>query len=198
MHTHLTTRPAATRVPALLAIVLLLAAITGTAHAHGPDDGPDEHLTTRGQALGRIDPGIGAELARARAATARYHDVEVAIADGYVLASDCVAGPAGAMGYHYVNLGMFVVPPDGPPTLAAPMDARAPQALLYVPDANDRLRLVGAEYINPAGDELFGQPFADGTPLFGPNTALHVWLWQANPAGMFAPFHAGLRCPAAD
>ncbi len=26
---------------------------------------------------------------------------------------------------------------------------------------------------------------------------LHVWLWQANPAGIFAPFNPNVRCPNA-
>jgi hypothetical protein len=170
----------------LLTVALLLAVpFTTPALAHGPaTHGPGE----RGQAIGRLDPGLGAQLAQVRAATARYHDVEVAIADGFMLPpeSHCVEGPAGAMGYHYVNLARI-----------GQLDPTMPQVLLYLPDADGRLRLVGVEYLSPApGAALFGQPFMDFSPPFGPETALHVWLWQANPAGMFAPYNPHLRCPS--
>jgi hypothetical protein len=173
------------RTPALLAsitCVLLLAALATPAIAH--DD--TAHDPARpGNALGRIAPGLGAELAQVRAATARYHDVEAALADGFILPPDshCVAGPDGAMGYHYVNFGRV-----------GQLDPALPQVLLYVPDGDDRLRLVGVEYLSPTGGELFGQRFADGSPL-GPDTALHVWLWQANPAGVFASYNPNLSCP---
>jgi hypothetical protein len=163
-------------------IALLLSATLATpASAHG---GADHEPSQRGQALGRLAPGIGAELAQVRAATARYHDVEVALADGFALPPDsyCVAGPDGAMGYHYVNLDRV-----------GQLDPTLPQVLLYVPTPQGDLRLVGVEYLSPGGGELFGQPFTDGSPL-GPDTALHVWLWQANPAGTFAAFNPNLSC----
>lgn len=171
------------RLVAATAALLLLATGAAPAVAHDASASTD-----RGQALGRSAPGVGAELARVRAATARYHDVEVALADGYELASPCVedAAGAGAMGYHFVNVG-----------LVGQLDPARPQALLYHPAPNGRLRLVGVEYLSPVGGELFGQPFADTSPPFGPETALHVWLWQANPAGMFAAYNPNLSCPPA-
>lgn len=43
-------------------------------------------------------------LATARAATVKYHDINEAIADGFVRVSPCVAVPGlGAMGFHYAN-----------------------------------------------------------------------------------------------
>ena len=45
------------------------------------------------------------QLAQVRAATAKYHDVEEALIDGYVPVSGCVALPTGpAMGIHYANI----------------------------------------------------------------------------------------------
>jgi hypothetical protein len=162
--------------------LLLSATLTTPALAHGDTaDGPSH----RGQALGRLAPGVGAELAQVRAATARYHDVDVALADGFLPPPDghCVAGPDGAMGYHYVNFGRV-----------GQLDPTMPQVLLYAPRPDGGLRLVGVEYLSPTGGELFGQPFRDHSPPFGDDTALHVWLWQANPAGMFAPFNPNVRC----
>jgi hypothetical protein len=172
------------RLLAAITALLLSTTITAPALAHGEaPHGPGQ----RGQALGRIEPGLGAQLAQARAATARYHDVEIALADGFAPPPDghCVSGPEGAMGYHYVNVDRV-----------GQLDPRLPQVLLYVPEADGRLRLVGVEYLSPVGGELFGQPFADFSPPFGPATALHVWLWQANPAGMFASYNPNLSCPA--
>ena len=45
------------------------------------------------------------QLAQVRAATAKYHNVQEAIEDGYAPLSPCVALPSGpAMGIHYVNI----------------------------------------------------------------------------------------------
>lgn len=100
-----------------------------------------------------------------RAATARYHDVIVAIAAGYVPTQECAASPAGAMGYHYVK----------PALLAQPMDARTPQLLLYLP-TSDGLELGGVEWRQVDADQnlstdadrpsLLGQSF--NGPMPGP------------------------------
>ncbi len=42
-------------------------------------------------------------LADVRKATAAYHDVAAAVADGYRPADQCVASAEGGMGFHYVN-----------------------------------------------------------------------------------------------
>ncbi|MEX2550046.1 MAG: hypothetical protein WD638_07455, partial [Nitriliruptoraceae bacterium] len=97
----------------------------------------------------------------------------------------CVAGPDGAMGYHYVHFGRV-----------GQLDPALPQVLLYAPGGDGHLRLVGVEYLSPTGGEVLGQPLADFSPPFGPDTALHVWLWQANPAGMSASYNPNLSCRA--
>jgi hypothetical protein len=170
------------RLLAAATALLLSATLAAPASAHG---GAAHEPSQRGQALGRLAPGIGAELAQVRAATARYHDVEAALADGFAPPPDghCVDGPDGAMGYHYVHMGRV-----------GQLDPTLPQVLLYAPRPDGGLRLVGVEYLSPTGGELFGQPFRDFSPPFGDDTALHVWLWQANPAGMFASFNPNVRC----
>jgi hypothetical protein len=169
------------RLLAVVTTALLLASICSPALARGA---AAHEPGQRGQALGRTSPGLGAELAQVRAATARYHDIEVALADGFVLPpeSHCVASSEGAMGYHYVNGGRI-----------GQLDPTMPQVLLYIPEEDGRLRLVGVEYLSPTGGQLFGEEFADWSPL-GDETALHVWLWQANPAGMFARYNPNLSC----
>ena len=138
------------------------------------------------------------ELAGVRRATAPYHDVQHTVADGYHRLSGCVAVPGlGGMGLHYAKPSLF----------AAPLDPRRPSVLLYAPSGG-RLRLVAVEYFKVDADQdvttdddrpsLFGVPF-DG-PMEGHEEGmpvhydLHVWLWQANPNGLFAQFNPNVRC----
>jgi hypothetical protein len=119
------------------------------------------------------------QLAAARDATARYHDVLLAIADGYVLSSPNIPGE----GFHYINRNLR----------DCNFDPEHPEGLLYVPSGNG-LRLVGVEYIIPiacsptappegfAGDADEWEFMAEGRPIWG----LNAWLWLGNPNGIFA------------
>jgi hypothetical protein len=126
---------------------------------------------------------ISRDLAAARAASAKYHRVDVALADGFVDTGHCVALPdgGGAMGFHFVNPGRM-----GDDHL----DVTEPEVLLYEKDAQGRFRLTGVEYIGNEGDALLGQTFTP-TPS-GP--ALHVWLWKHNPSGMFSDWNPNVSC----
>ncbi len=164
----------------LLFSLLLVGLVAGpaTARSNAPGNAP-------GHAHGASDPSLGAQLAAVRAATARYHDVTVALEDDYVPATPCVVHPdLGTMGYHYVNLELLGLSGDD-------LDPTRPQALLYIPDPDIGLRLVGVEYLSTDADEtMFGQPFQPGPA--GP--ALHVWVWANNPAGMFADYNPSISC----
>jgi hypothetical protein len=145
-----------------------------------------------------------------KAATARYHSFEQATKDGYTIEGEpCVQEAAGAMGIHAVN-----------PTLAGDLtiDPLRPEVLLYLPDQNGNLKLVGVEYFMvaltptgpwfgseaPAGGfvnaapSVFGQTFDGPMPGHNPSMPwhydLHVWLWADNPSGLFAPFNPALTC----
>lgn len=130
------------------------------------------------------------DLARAKAATAQYHTIDVALEEGFVPTSPCVEIPGvGAMGIHYAHFGRA-----GNPNL----DPAEPEVLLYLPEKNGKLRLVGLEYVRfgppiPPVPTLFGQEF-EYNPQLGAYT-LHVWVWRNNPNGMFAPFNSKLSCP---
>lgn len=135
-----------------------------------------------------------------RSATERYHDVQVALAEGFVPLSGCVAGPDGGMGLHY---GL-------PPRLEdAVVDPEAPEVLLYEPAADGGLLLVGVEFMvhqdawSGAGHvdapTFAGQSFGPPNPnhpdeLVRPFHTLHVWVWKENPNGMFAPFNPAVSC----
>jgi len=117
------------------------------------------------------------EVARARNATAKYHDINQALADGYVLFM-YVPGE----GLEYVKESL----------IDCTFDLEHPEALHYVESVNG-LRLVGVEYVIPiacpgtppagfSGDEDEWEFMAEGFPIW----ALNAWLWVGNPNGIFA------------
>jgi hypothetical protein len=155
------------------------------------------------------------QLALARAATARYHSVERALADGYRAPpptpteplGHCASSPpeprppgvpGGGMGIHYEHPALMQ---DNE------FDIRRPEILNYEP-VNGRLRLVALEYFANDADQnlatsdpprLFGRVF-DGPmpghhPGMGIHYDLHVWLWKRNPNGMFAIWNPRVACP---
>jgi hypothetical protein len=136
-----------------------------------------------------------ADLVALRQATARFHEFAEADTAGWnFLIPDptgpsCFSGPDGGMGYHYANTGLL----DGT------VNPAEPEALLYEPQKNGQLRLVGVEYIVPAAawphptpPELYGQqfPYIPKFDVYG----LHVWVWQHNPNGMFTPYNPAVSC----
>lgn len=150
--------------------------------------------------------GARSDLAKAWAATVRFHTTRQATKAGYgpfpdgVPLHECIAnlnGP-GAMGFHWINGEL----------LTTDLDPAKPQVLVYAPDRNGGLRLAALEYVvfKDAWDaahpgtkpSLFGEDFME-TPA--PNRyeipafyALHVWLYRYNPAGLFEPFNPRVSC----
>ena len=135
--------------------------------------------------------------------TARYRDINVAIADGYVLgvrgqAAGCVFHATdGAMGYHYFRLDRFD-------------DVRIkelkPEALVYHTADDGSLELGAVEWVVPkaaweaehgAGAE---PPMVYGHELMVINQTLkwyvgHAWIWTHNPSGVFADWNPDVTCP---
>ena len=153
------------------------------------------------------------ELTAVRAAVARYHDYDQAVRDGYSLAGEpCIASPAGAMGFHAVNIPLLA---------SGANDALQPPILLYAPKGG-RFELIGVEYwhialantpngpapwfdATPPPDgfftpeqSIFGQTFEG--PMAGHNPQMpwhydkHVWVVEQNPAGTFAQFNPAVSC----
>ncbi len=98
------------------------------------------------------------ELASVREATARYGNVDLALADGYIpdptgmcVSAAAVGAPAalGAMGIHYFRpdlLGITVTAPrvDGADTV---VEFTHPEVLVYEPQPGGTMKLVAAEYL---------------------------------------------------
>src|SRR5262245_2352942 len=88
-------------------VFVLLATLAGVAYA--------ATVTT--------DPSLLKQLAQVRRATAKYHDVNVALADGFIQTPACVASPDGGMGIHFINPARLMDPAE---------NILEPEVLLYV------------------------------------------------------------------
>jgi hypothetical protein len=173
-------------------LVLPLAFALAACESTAPDALVSE-TSLNASSQGGAHGSVASQLAAVRALTAPFHDADAGIAAGWFAElSPCVEVPGlGGMGFHYGNPGYIE---------NGQWDAMQPEVLLYEPQRNGRLRLVGVEYIVPfvfhGPDEpapmLFGQEFHPNTTLG--LWALHVWLWRNNPAGMFADFNPKVSC----
>jgi hypothetical protein len=135
-----------------------------------------------------------ADLAAIRSVTAKYHNVQIAIADGYVPTDACVPG----MGYHYVKPANVMDPA---------IDPLNPEVLLFAPSP-DGVKLVGVEYMKVDADQdlstdddrpsVIGQPFEG--PMLGHEPGMpihydkHVWIWSHNVEGMFNHENPDITC----
>jgi hypothetical protein len=121
------------------------------------------------------------ELASVRAATAKYHDINQAIADGYADINLYVPH----MGWHYLNSGLL----DGT------FDPEKPELLVYANSPSGGLQLVAVEYAVPLS--LSQDPpegFTGDQDVWDVNTefqlwTLHCWVWYNNPDGIFAEYN---------
>jgi hypothetical protein len=147
----------------------------------------------------------GALLQIVRDATAQFKDVAEAEKAHYSLIFGCVSGPdAGAMGLHFLNSDLLAEV-----NRTGIFDPARPQIVIYEPQPDGSLRLLGADYIVFADEWKAAHP--DGLPpqLMGqafhffetPNRfelpafyTLHVWAWKENPNGAFVNWHPDVSC----
>jgi hypothetical protein len=149
-----------------------------------------------------------------KAASARFHSFEQAEAAGYTIENEpCVESPDGAMGIHAVNRQA---------ASDQSVDPEHPEIMLYEPQNDGSLKLVGVEYFQVAlvstsdgpapwfGSEppqqgfltptpsvlgeSFNGPMPGHNPLMPWHYDLHVWLWRDNPSGTFAPWNPAVSC----
>lgn len=124
---------------------------------------------------------LNKELARVRAATAKYHDINAAIADGYADIDLYVPH----MGWHYLNSGVL----DGT------FDMEKPELLVYANSPNGGLQLVAVEYAVPLSlSQDAPEGFTGDEDVWDVNAAfqlwtLHCWVWYNNPNGIFAGYN---------
>jgi len=144
-----------------------------------------------------------------RQATEQFKDVAEAERQKYFLGFGCVTGPdKGAMGLHYINQDLLG---------KGEVDVMHPQIVIYEPQADGHLKLIGADYLvfadkwdaapnhkdangNVIAPKLMGQlfhyfesPNRFALPAF---YTLHVWAWKENPDGAFVNWHPNVDCSA--
>jgi hypothetical protein len=136
-------------------------------------------------------------LGSVRAATAKFHKPEAAQAAGWDLVpglDHCFENPGvGAMGYHYINTAL----------LDTSLNALKPEAMVYAPKKNGKLKLAAVEYIVPAeawdNEGNFEPPSLHGQSFhLNENLGvyvLHAWIWKNNPSGMFEDWNPRVSCP---
>ncbi len=141
----------------------------------------------------------GTLIEEVRNVTAQYQSVGAALKAGYVQGTPCVSGPdTGAMGVHYVHLDWIE---------EAMLDVNKPSALIYEPQLDGSMRLVGVEYLVYASvwdAENGSAPSLEGNLLnyiAYPNRydlpalyEIHVWAWQSNPMGNMADWNTQVTC----
>jgi hypothetical protein len=165
-------------------------------------------------------------LAQVKVAAEKYKDVKAALADGYIPdpsgmceTAESMGKPAklGAMGVHYFRpdlLGITAPPNprvDGNGTYT---DFRKPAVLLYEPQADGSMQLIGVENLvfekawkaagHDAPPSFHGVPFdhmvddpatkIDEAHGFMPHYDRHVWVIRDNPNGVFAQYNPNVTC----
>jgi hypothetical protein len=137
-----------------------------------------------------LTAGENATLAELRSVTARYHNLNAALEDGFIPVGECEEDDGAGGGIPYAHIGNLF---DGV------IDASRPDALLYEPGRDGRLRLVGVELAMPYdlwtssdAPQFLGNTFRreDEMGVYG----LHIWVWRHNPDGVFAWGNPNVSC----
>lgn len=158
-------------------------------------------------------------LDEVRAATEKYRDVRVALADGYVADPMNICetpyhlgrtSDSGVMGVHYLRRDLLGIGEEQTrlDVTGAHTDFLEPAVLVYEPQADGSLELLAVE--NLVSAEAWVASGKRGPPTFGEETFafspdnpamtlranydLHVWLFRDNPSGLFAPYNPDATC----
>jgi len=182
------------RLAALLALALPMSGCADPADPAGPSAAVAVDASAISAQVAAMPADVNADLARLRATVARLHDFDDVAALGWDFRLEpCFSSAAGGMGLHMINNGFAgndVLRPD------------QPEALLFEPQQDGRMRFVGVEFIVPYAivprgaqpPVLFGQELKhnDVFQLW----ALHVWVGRHNPSGLFADWNPNVSCDA--
>lgn len=173
-------------------LVVIAAAVLFAGCADEAPVAPHRQAAGSAQLAALPETNTGDVIARLQKATARYHRLDVAINDGFVLLHPCeTRGDEGPVGIVYVHVGRLM---DGK------IDPDAPDALIYEPNSNGPT-LVGVEFAipkalwtEPQEPTFLGARF-QSEDEFGVY-ALHAWVWRNNPDGLFAETNPTVSCAA--
>ncbi len=209
--------------PFIALFALTSVAVSGLAAGASPSSPQGREAWTAARAMSRTSttpgtPRLARQLSQMRVATAKYvTDLDAAKADGYRIITQMIPD----MGYHYMNPDIVDFDVTRPPILVYQHDVATDTWMLgalewVFPETPAKPPFRGATY------GAFGAAchYDDGTFVFEEDQAncpatspesgsafvfwhpdlvtLHVWLWYANPAGLFSgtnplvtPFNLG-------
>jgi hypothetical protein len=135
---------------------------------------------------------VGDQLGHLRSVIAPFQNIEAARGAEYTVPlTDCMVDPTlGGMGFHF-GKGSAI---DG---TVNPLE---PEALLYEPEKNGKLKLVAVEFLVPydfasregPAPRAFGLDFKQNDAF--KVWALHAWIFKHNPSGMFADWNPNVNC----
>jgi hypothetical protein len=173
MNTAIRERPVPVPIPTTTATSSLAA----SAHEHGHG-----HV--------RLTPKMRQQLEALHVLFAKYGDLQTALENGYEFVGPCVSDPVlGGMGDHYSRSAN-----DDFGRGDGTHSVERPQYLVYAPQKDGSRRLAALDYTVPyekwqsdKAPEFFGIPFTrnDGFGVW----MFHIWVFQHNPAGIFANFN---------
>ncbi len=157
---------------------------------------PDDHGAHAKVATGELTVAQKKGIAQARAATAKFHDFAVAADAEYTaqFPTGCAEMPGqGAQAYHYMNEKL---------AFDNIIDLEKPELLMYEPQQDGSLQLVGLDYVvlRPEGTlknepaPLLGMKFAPIVVQGVSVWALHIWAWRPNTNGVFTPWNPAVSC----
>lgn len=136
-----------------------------------------------------------AAIASVRTTASGWSDIESARAAGYTnqFPAGCIETGDGSQGFHFLNDAL----------LDATTELDRPELLMYEPQADGSLELIGVDYVIPFDQwtaqqppELLGRPFMRNEVLGV--WALHIWTHRENPSGTFAMFNPDVTCANAE
>lgn len=147
--------------------------------------------TTNSEVSSDLTPAQQVSVNEVRSATSRFQDINVAKSAGYTsqYPAGCAASADGAQGFHYLNESL----------VDAKVELLKPELVMYEPQADGSMKLIGVDYIVPFAlwtsaepPMLLGKPFMRNEPLGV--WALHIWAYRANPRGTFAMWNPSASC----
>ena len=147
------------------------------------------------------------DLVRLQIATARFHSIGLAERAGYQLGyippfllDGCITHPTdptqGAMGFHWFHHDKIH---------DIEVDPLRPEAMVYAPRGEGKLRLAAVEWVVPKGlweaehgvgaapPTVLGHEMHILNPALGWYVA-HAWVWKFNPSGVFADWNPNVDC----
>lgn len=155
------------------------------------------------------------DLATVRSATARFEDVKVAIAEGYVRDP---MNRCGAMGIHYFRPDLSGIEASSPRVNGngTHTDLGKPAILIYDPQPDGSLQLVAVEDLvfrwawreagNSEPPTVHGVAYGpieddpatrvDEAHMFVPRYDRHLWIFRDDPSGVFASDNPNASCAA--